>query len=125
MTISSQMVLDRIDAAAGRVDERGREAVPNTALPDGLNIFAVGGTFGRKENAVSSPRNGMMEISPSLAQAYDQAWVRYEARCLWNVRRAARPTPEDARDVAQRLRQYGDMSARRLATRIDGEANAA
>lgn len=73
---------------------------------------------------MSSPRK-MLEISPSLAEAYDQAWSRYEARCLWNVQRVAQPTAEDARDVAQRLRQYGDMSARRLATRIDGEANAA
>ena len=74
---------------------------------------------------MSSPRNGTMETSPLLTEAYNQAWVQYEAQCLWNVRRVAHPTPEDARDVAQRLRQYGDMSARRLATRIDCEANAA
>lgn len=66
----------------------------------------------------------MLEISPSLAESY-QAWARYEARCLWNVRRVAQPAAEDARDVAQRIRQYGDMSARRLATRIDSKANAA
>lgn len=71
---------------------------------------------------MNSPRKRTSEISPSLVEAYNQAWARYEARCLWNVRRVAQPTAEDARDVAQRLRQYGDMSARRLAARIDGEA---
>lgn len=72
-----------------------------------------------------SPAHGIVEASPSLVQAYDQAWARYEARCLWNVRRVAHPTLEDARDVAERLRQYGDMSARRLATQIESEASAA
>ncbi len=66
-----------------------------------------------------------MDGAPSLKQAYDQAWSLYEARCLWNVRRAVAPTTDDARDVANRLRKYGDMSARRLASLIERQANAA
>lgn len=74
---------------------------------------------------MSLPEHSKLAVGPSLTRAYDQAWALYEARCLWNVRRVAHPTPEDARDVARRLRQYGDMTARRLATRIEAEAGAA
>ena len=65
------------------------------------------------------------EINTSLMEAYNQAWDRYEARCLWNVRRFDHPTVDDARHVAQRLRQHGDMNARRLANHIDVEAGRA
>src|SRR3546814_5699528 len=68
-----------------------------------LEYFCGSAQIGRKENAVSSPGK-ILQISSSLADAYDQAWSRYEARCLWNVQRVAQPTAEDARDVAQRLR---------------------
>ena len=60
-----------------------------------------------------------------LARAYDEAWAHYEARCLWNVRRVAHPTMEDAKNVARHLRQHGDMNARRLASRIESAARAA
>ncbi len=97
---------------------------PKQGLPDGLNISAAGDTSGRKENAVGLPDHNKMGVRPSLTRAYDEAWALYEARCLWNVRRVVHPTPDDARDVAHRLRQYGNMSARRLAARIEGEASA-
>ena len=90
-----------------------------------LEYSTVGRPFGRKENAVSVPEHSKVAVGPSLTRAYDPAWALYEARCLWNVRRVAHATPEDASDGARRLRQYGDMRARRLATRIEGEASAA
>lgn len=72
-------------------------------------------------HAHSQPNDGSLP----LAKAYDEAWERYEARCLWNVRRVPSPTPEDALHVARCLRQNGDMTARRLSTRLEAAAHAA
>ena len=90
-----------------------------------MNILAGEGKFAGKENAVSIPPERKRGARPSLTKVYDEAWRLYEARCLWNVNRVAYPTAEDAKDVARRLREHGDMRARRLATQIEGEAGAA
>jgi hypothetical protein len=58
-----------------------------------------------------------------LTKNYNKAWELYQARCLWNVRREPHPTPEQARFVANKLRQYGDMEARKLASQIETAAN--
>lgn len=90
-----------------------------------LNNLVGVGRFGRKENAVPIPRHSGVDPKLALMRAYDEAWTLYEARCLWNIRRVAHPTMEEARNVARHLRQHGDMNARRLATRIESAAGAA
>lgn len=64
-------------------------------------------------------------MSPGLIEAYNEAWRRYRAQCLWNVRRKADPSPSDAINVARCLRLRGDMNARELAIKIEAAANAA
>ena len=63
--------------------------------------------------------------SVELTKHYSRAWELYEARCLWNVRREPNPSPQQARFVANKLRQYGDLDARKLASRIESAANRA
>lgn len=68
------------------------------------------------------PDGAKLPASAELTEHYNKAWELYQARCLWNVRREPHPTPGDARFVAYRLRQHGNMEARKLATRIEDEA---
>lgn len=64
-----------------------------------------------------------LDSSPELTKLYNEAWERYQARCLWFMRRLVQPTPEQARMVASYLRQHGDMNARKLASRIESGAS--
>lgn len=73
---------------------------------------------------MKQPKSGLRSLSP-LIQAYDEAWGRFEARCLWNVRRVTSPTPDEALHVAGCLRGNGDMEARRLAAHLEDLAHAA
>lgn len=66
-----------------------------------------------------------LPVRAELTKHYNKAWELYEARCLWNVRREPHPSPEQARSVANKLRHYGDMDARKLASRIESAANRA
>lgn len=64
-----------------------------------------------------------LSVSAELTKHYNRAWEVYQARCLWNVRREPHPSPGQARFVANKLRQHGDMEARKLASRIESAAN--
>jgi hypothetical protein len=59
------------------------------------------------------------------AALYGEAFDRYKARALWNVRRLESPTPEDAVIVAAYLRREGNREARELAERIESLCRAA
>ena len=61
----------------------------------------------------------MVKDPSQLLMAYNEAWDRYEARCLWNVRRFDQPDAYAVWDVARRLRQHGDVVARVLAERLE------
>jgi hypothetical protein len=50
---------------------------------------------------------------------YHEAFRRYKAMCLWNMREHDEPSPGVARSTARQLRYEGDMAARRLAERIE------
>lgn len=64
-------------------------------------------------------------VDPELIKHYNKAWDLYEARCLWNVRRETHPSPQQARFIANKLRQHGDMNARKLASRIESAVDRA
>lgn len=65
------------------------------------------------------PDPDLSDAFEQLRLLYDEAWERYKARCLWNVRRSRMPDAADVSTVTYQLRSYGDMDARRLATRIE------
>lgn len=73
---------------------------------------------------MKQPKIHPRSLSP-LTRAYDEAWGRFEAKCLWNVRRVTSPTPDEALHVASCLRGNGDMEARRLAAHLEDLAHAA
>ena len=82
--------------------------------------------FGRNHaHELQRRRLGVGAALSPLERGYAEAWDRYEARCLWNIRRAEKPTADDARIVAACLRENGDMEARRLASRIEDACRAA
>jgi hypothetical protein len=56
---------------------------------------------------------------------YHEAFRRYGAMCLWNVREFDDPSPGIALATARQLRYEGDMAARILAERIERLVRAA
>jgi hypothetical protein len=50
---------------------------------------------------------------------YREAFARYRAHALWNVRRIDNPTKDEAVVVAKYLRKRGDLAARSLAERME------
>jgi len=56
---------------------------------------------------------------------YHEAFRRYGAMCLWNVREFDDPEPGVALSTARQLRYEGNMEARRLAERIERAIRAA
>jgi hypothetical protein len=54
-----------------------------------------------------------------LRTLYHQAFARYGALALWNMRPVKEPTPADALAITKALRTHGRMDGRRLAERIE------
>ena len=61
----------------------------------------------------------------TIARLYQAAWDRYEARCLWNLRKADEPDVHDVEETAKALRMNGDLEACLLADRLREAARAA
>lgn len=59
------------------------------------------------------------DTSGALQRAYDEAWDRYAARCLWYVRRLKVADAWNAWYVAKQLRKHGDAAAVELAKRLE------
>ena len=55
---------------------------------------------------------------------YRRAFAEFGPRALWNVRELEDPTIEQILAITRQLRTEGDMSARRLAERIEEAARA-
>lgn len=69
-------------------------------------------------------------LSPEATQAeierlYQEAFDRFGAIALWNLRRLEHPTPEQALVITRQLRIEGNMDSRRLAERIEAMCRAA
>lgn len=63
---------------------------------------------------------GMETVStPRYVELYKQAFAKYRARALWNLKNLDNPTPGNALVVARALRIEGDLAARRLAEEIE------
>jgi hypothetical protein len=56
---------------------------------------------------------------------YRLAFEQFGSRALWNVRELEDPNPKDALVIARYLRVEGNLSARRLAERIEKVCHAA
>jgi hypothetical protein len=56
---------------------------------------------------------------PAWTSLYREAFRRYGGIALWFLRELPAPTPTNALNAARALRQHGDLSARRLAERIE------
>lgn len=70
-----------------------------------------------------------MSIEPATqpedyVSLYRSAFREFGSRALWNVRELDDPQPEDALVVARCLRVEGNLSARRLAERIEKACHA-
>ena len=67
-----------------------------------------------------------MSIDPTdFARLYRRAFDEFGASALWSSRPVRDPTPADALAITRSLRVEGDMSARRLAERIEAACRAA
>ncbi len=64
-------------------------------------------------------------VSGDYVSLYRDAFARYRAQCLWNMRSFDEPTPGDALAVARALRIEGDLPARFLAEQIEQACGAA
>jgi hypothetical protein len=62
---------------------------------------------------------------PDYRTLYERAFATYGIRALWNKRRLAAPTPDDALAIARALRIEGDLEARQLAEQIEQVCGAA
>jgi len=56
---------------------------------------------------------------------YHEAFRRFRAMCLWNLREFDDPSPGIALSTARHLRYEGTMESRRLAERIERAIHAA
>lgn len=62
--------------------------------------------------------------SEDFLALYRRAFAEHGARALWNIKQFDNPTNEQALAIVRQLRTEGDMSARRLAERIEKAARA-
>jgi hypothetical protein len=61
----------------------------------------------------------------TFADLYREAFRRFKAEALWNVRESGDPSPADALAITRMLRVEGDLDARQLAEDIEEACRAA
>jgi hypothetical protein len=72
-----------------------------------------------------SERPGTKEPTrEEIVGLYRRAFAEFGARALWNIKEFDDPTVEQVLAITRQLRTEGDMSARRLAERIEQAARA-
>jgi len=71
------------------------------------------------------PRMNDVRAPEDYRALYREAFERFGAMALWNLRHLPDPTPGDALYIARSLRIEGNMDARRLAERIEAACRAA
>ena len=79
-------------------------------------------------HTVRMVKQGRMEqaaVVQNYADFYREAFARFGAIALWNVRHLPDPQPEDALAITRALRTEGNLDARRLAERIERACRAA
>ena len=64
-------------------------------------------------------------IAEDYVSLYQQAFKRFGAMALWNVRQLPNPLPEDAVAITLALRVEGNLQARMLAEQIERACRAA
>jgi len=61
----------------------------------------------------------VLKKTEEFTALYNRAFQDFGTRALWNVRRLANPTPEEALAITRQLRAEGNLPARRLAEQLE------
>jgi len=76
------------------------------------------------ENATTLLPDEKPDNQTELAGLYSRAFRQFGARALWNMKQLDDPTQADILATARQLRREGDLSARRLAERMEKAVHA-
>ena len=69
-------------------------------------------------------KTGSQKAPSDVVGLYRRAFAEFRSRALWNIREFEEPTVDQVLAITRQLRTEGDMSARRLAERIEEVARA-
>ena len=71
------------------------------------------------EKTLTSQPDEIPDGQTELAGLYSRAFGQFGTRALWNMKQLNDPTQADILATARQLRREGDLSARRLAERME------